>query len=181
PTELGILVTQLLEEFFPEILNTQFTADMEAELDRVEEGLKDWVELLDEFYETFRKRLAVAEDEMKQVEIKDDVSGETCDKCGRPMVYKMGRFGKFLACSGFPECRNTKPIVIDTGVTCPTCQQGKVVERRSKKGRIFYGCDRYPECDFVSWDKPVSRPCPECQSLLVEKKNRKGVYEKCTK
>ena len=180
PTELGILVTQLLEEFFPEILNTQFTADMEAELDRVEEGLKDWVELLDEFYETFRKRLAVAEDEMKQVEIKDDVSGETCDKCGRPMVYKMGRFGKFLACSGFPECRNTKPIVKDVGVACPKCKTGRIVERRSKKGRIFYGCNGYPACDFVSWDKPAPKPCPDCGSLMVEKHARGRTQWRCT-
>ena len=180
PTELGIVVTQLLEEFFPEILNTQFTADMEAELDRVEEGLKDWVELLDEFYRTFSERLAVAEDEMKQVEIKDDVSGETCDKCGRPMVYKMGRFGKFLACSGFPECRNTKPIVKDIGVACPKCKTGRIVERRSKKGRIFYGCNGYPACDFVSWDKPAPKPCPDCGALMVEKHARGKVAWRCT-
>jgi DNA topoisomerase-1 len=181
PTELGELVTEQMERFFPEILDVEFTAHMEEELDHIEEGKEEWVEVLKNFYGPFSERLKVAEEEMKKVEIQDEVSDEICDKCGRPLVYKMGRFGKFLACSGFPECRNTKPIVIDTGVTCPTCQQGKVVERRSKKGRIFYGCDRYPECDFVSWDKPVSRPCPECQSLMVEKKNRKGVYEKCTK
>lgn len=180
PTELGILVTQLMEEFFPEILNTQFTAEMEASLDHVEEGLKDWVALLDEFYETFQKRLAVAEEEMKEVEIKDEVSDETCDKCGRPMVYKMGRFGKFLACSGFPDCRNTKPIVKDTGVTCPKCKQGRIVERRSKKGRIFYGCNAYPECDFVSWDKPVAKPCPACGSLMVEKNARGRKTWRCT-
>lgn len=181
PTEMGELVIQLMEEFFPEILNVEFTANMEKDLDRIEEGVKDWVKVLDNFYQSFAKRLAVAEEEMKEVEIKDEVSDETCEKCGRPMVYKMGRYGKFLACSGFPECRNTKPIVIDTGVACPGCGQGKIVERRSKKGRIFYGCDRYPDCDFVSWDKPVEKPCPKCSSLLVEKRNRKGSYIKCTK
>lgn len=180
PTELGVVVTQLMEEFFPEILNTQFTADMEADLDRVEEGRKDWVALLDEFYQTFQERLAVAEEEMKQVEIKDEVSDETCDKCGRPMVYKMGRFGKFLACSGFPECRNTKPIVKDTGVACPKCGQGSIVERRSKKGRIFYGCNAYPACDFVAWDKPAAKPCPDCGSLMVEKHARGRTTLRCT-
>lgn len=181
PTEMGELVIQLMEEFFPEILNVEFTANMEEDLDHVEEGVKDWVKVLDNFYHSFEKRLEVAEEEMKEVEIKDEVSDEICEKCGRPLVYKMGRYGKFLACSGFPECRNTKPIVIDTGVTCPNCGKGKVVERRSKKGRIFYGCDRYPECEFVSWDKPVDKPCPKCNSLLVEKRNRKGNFIKCTK
>lgn len=180
PTELGVLVTQLMEEFFPEILNTQFTAEMEESLDHVEEGVKDWVALLDEFYQTFEKRLAVAEEEMKQVEIKDEVSDETCEKCGRPMVYKMGRFGKFLACSGFPECRNTKPIIKDTGVDCPKCKTGRIVERRSKKGRIFYGCNAYPDCDFVSWDKPVAKPCPACGGMMVEKNTRNGKTWRCT-
>lgn len=180
PTELGILVTQLMEQFFPEILNTQFTAEMEQSLDDVEEGSKDWVALLEEFYQTFEKRLAVAEDEMKQVEIKDEVSDEVCEKCGMPMVYKMGRFGKFLACSGFPECRNTKPIIKDTGVECPKCKKGRIVERRSKKGRIFYGCNAYPDCDFVSWDKPVAKPCPECGGMMVEKNSRNGKTWRCT-
>jgi len=123
------------------------------------------------------------------VEVQDEVSGELCDKCGRPLVYKMGRFGKFLACSGFPECRNTKPIVKDIGVDCPGCGKGKIIERRSKKGRVFYGCTRYPECEFVSWDKPVAKACPECGSYMVEKRARGqasivcpkcGHKEKCT-
>ncbi|MBP1991349.1 type I DNA topoisomerase [Paenibacillus eucommiae] len=181
PTELGDLVIQLMSEFFPEILDVEFTAHMEEELDFVEEGKGDWVKVLETFYTSFEKRLEVAEEEMKEIEIQDEVSDELCEKCGRHLVYKMGRFGKFLACSGFPECRNTKPIIKDTGVTCPTCNEGKIVERRSKKGRIFYGCDRYPGCDFVSWDKPVSRPCPECGSLLVEKRNKSGVKLQCVK
>lgn len=181
PTELGIVVTQLMEEFFPEILNVEFTAEMEEDLDHIEEGSADWVQVLDNFYEMFKKRLRYAEAQMANVDIQDEVSDETCEKCGRPLVYKMGRFGKFLACSGFPECRNTKPIVKDIGVTCPGCDQGKIIERRSKKGRVFYGCNRYPECEFVSWDKPVNDPCPQCGSLMIEKRARGQVTISCTK
>lgn len=181
PTELGIVVTQLMEEFFPEILNVEFTAEMEEDLDHIEEGSADWVQVLDNFYEMFKKRLRYAEAQMANVDIQDEVSDETCEKCGRPLVYKMGRFGKFLACSGFPECRNTKPIVKDIGVTCPGCGQGKIIERRSKKGRVFYGCNRYPECEFVSWDKPVNDPCPQCGSLMIEKRARGQVTISCTK
>lgn len=180
PTELGELLIEQTEQFFPEILNVEFTAHMEEDLDHVEEGSEDWVRVLSEFYESFEKRLQVAEEEMKEVEIEDEVSDELCEKCGKPMVYKLGRFGKFLACSGFPDCRNTKPIIKDIGVTCPKCKEGHVVERRSKKGRIFYGCDKYPECDFVSWDKPSPKPCPNCGSLLVEKRNKQGGKLQCT-
>ncbi|CAM4278731.1 DNA topoisomerase-1 [Paenibacillus endophyticus] len=180
PTELGDLVIQLMEEFFPEILDAEFTANMEGNLDHVEEGTEDWVKVLANFYESFEKRLEVAEDEMKEIEIQDEVSDEICEKCGRHLVYKMGRFGKFLACSGFPDCRNTKPIVKDIGVTCPKCAEGKIIERRSKKGRIFYGCDQYPGCDYVSWDKPTNKPCPQCEeSKLVEKRNRSGAKLIC--
>ncbi|MFD1952687.1 type I DNA topoisomerase [Paenibacillus thailandensis] len=179
PTELGELIIQLMAEFFPEILNVEFTAHMEEDLDRVEEGKEDWVKVLSQFYESFEKRLEVAEEEMKEIEIQDEVSDELCDKCGRHMVYKMGRFGKFLACSGFPDCRNTKPIVKDIGVTCPKCREGKIIERRSKKGRIFYGCDQYPGCDYVSWDKPTGKPCPKCDSMLVEKRSKAGIRLQC--
>ncbi|MBH5316654.1 type I DNA topoisomerase [Paenibacillus sp. GSMTC-2017] len=179
PTELGDLVIQLMEEFFPEILNAEFTANMEGNLDQVEEGTEDWVKVLATFYETFEKRLEVAEDEMKEIEIQDEVSDEICEKCGKHLVYKMGRFGKFLACSGFPDCRNTKPIVKDIGVACPKCAEGKIIERRSKKGRFFYGCDQYPGCDYVSWDKPTGKPCPNCESMLVEKRNRSGAKLQC--
>ncbi|TNJ64284.1 type I DNA topoisomerase [Paenibacillus hemerocallicola] len=179
PTELGDLVIQLMAEFFPEILNVEFTAHMEEELDFVEEGKVDWVRVLDEFYTTFEKRLEVAEEEMKEVEIQDEITDVLCEKCGRHMVIKMGRFGKFLACSGFPDCRNAKPIVKEIGVTCPKCKEGHVVERRSKKGRIFYGCDKYPDCDFVSWDKPADKPCPNCSSMLVEKNTKAGSFLQC--
>lgn len=180
PTELGELVIQLMQEFFPEILDIEFTAHMEEELDFVEEGKEDWVRVLDTFYTSFEKRLEFAEEEMKEIEIQDEVSDEICEKCGKHLVYKMGRFGKFLACSGFPDCRNTKPIIKDIGVTCPTCHAGKIVERRSKKGRVFYGCDQYPTCDFVSWDKPVNRPCPACSSMMIEKRSKNGVMIQCT-
>jgi len=180
PTELGELIIQLMEEFFPEILDVEFTANMEDDLDHVEEGKENWVDVIGEFYKSFQKRLEVAEEEMKEIEIKDEPSDEICEKCGSPMVYKMGRFGKFLACSGFPECRNTKPIVKATGVECPKCGKGHIVERRSKKGRMFYGCDRYPECDYVSWDKPVAKRCPDCGGLMVEKRSKSGVKWNCT-
>ncbi|WP_284639016.1 type I DNA topoisomerase [Paenibacillus silviterrae] len=179
PTELGELVIQQMIEFFPEILDVEFTAQMEEELDHIEEGSQDWVKVLDSFYQSFEKRLEVAEEEMEKIEIQDEVSDEICEKCGSHFVYKMGRFGKFLACSGFPDCRNTRPIVKDIGVSCPTCKEGKIIERRSKKGRIFYGCDKYPGCEFVSWDKPAEKPCPKCGALAVEKRNKSGTFIQC--
>ncbi|WP_040948662.1 type I DNA topoisomerase [Gorillibacterium massiliense] len=180
PTELGELIIAQMEQFFPEILDVEFTAHMEDDLDHVEEGTENWLKVLNDFYVPFEKRLKVAEEEMKEIEIQDEVSDEVCDKCGRQMVYKMGRFGKFLACSGFPDCRNTKPIVKNTGIVCPTCGVGHIVERRSKKGRVFFGCDRYPECDFVSWDRPAGRDCPDCGSMLVIKISRSGSVVKCS-
>jgi DNA topoisomerase I len=180
PTELGTIVLELINEFFPEILNVEFTATMESDLDSIEDGENSWVSIIDRFYTDFEKRLKTAEEEMEEVEIKDEPAGEDCEKCGHEMVYKMGRYGKFMACSNFPECRNTKAIVKDIGVPCPTCNEGNVVERKSKKKRIFYGCDRYPECEFISWDKPIERKCPKCSSLLVEKKSKKGTHVQCT-
>lgn len=179
PTELGELVIQLMEQFFPEILDAEFTANMEGNLDHVEDGEGNWVQVLGEFYKQFEKRLEVAEEEMKEVELQDEISDELCEKCGKHMVYKLGRFGKFLACSGFPDCRNTKPIIKDIGVTCPKCNEGKIIERRSKKGRIFYGCDQYPGCDYVSWDKPTNKFCPQCDTKMVEKRNRSGAKLLC--
>ena len=181
PSELGEIVIDLMQQFFPEILNVEFTANLEEDLDKVEEGKADWIEILDRFYHPFQKQLSVAEKEMEEVEIQDEVSGEVCEKCGSPMVYKFGRYGKFLACSAFPDCRNTKPIVKSTGVPCPKCKEGEIVERKSKKSRLFYGCSRYPECDFVSWDRPVPRPCPKCGNLMVEKKaKKKPTMIRCT-
>ncbi|HLS09504.1 type I DNA topoisomerase [Lentibacillus sp.] len=180
PTELGEIVTDILKEFFPKIIDIDFTVQMEEDLDSIEEGKTEWIKVLDDFYSGFRKRLEKAEQEMEKVEIRDEPAGITCENCGHEMVYKMGRYGKFLACSNFPECRNTKPILKKIGVTCPKCKKGDVVERKSKKNRKFFGCDRYPACDFVSWDKPVSRPCPKCGSLLVEKRTKKETRVQCT-
>ncbi|GIN70485.1 DNA topoisomerase 1 [Bacillus sp. J14TS2] len=179
PTELGELVHELMMEFFPEIINVAFTAKMESELDEIEEGKVKWVAIIDEFYQDFEKDLEKAEEEMEEIEVKDEPAGEDCEKCGNPMVIKMGRYGKFMACSNFPDCRNTKPIVKQIGVQCPKCKEGNIIERKSKKKRLFYGCDRYPKCDFVSWDKPLARPCPKCNGVLVEKKIKKGIQVQC--
>ncbi|MFS0865117.1 type I DNA topoisomerase [Fredinandcohnia sp. 179-A 10B2 NHS] len=179
PTELGEIMLELTLEFFPEILDVEFTAKMESSLDEVEDGKIEWVNIIDEFYSDFEKRLLRAEAEMKEVEIKDEPAGVDCENCGHPMVFKMGRYGKFMACSNFPDCRNTKPIVKEIGVPCPKCEKGNIVERKSKKKRIFYGCDQFPECDFLSWDKPLPRKCPKCEGLLVEKKLKKGIQVQC--
>lgn len=180
PTELGEIITESILEFFPDILDVEFTAKMEQGLDDVEDGKVRWVKVIDEFYQDFEKDLLKAESEMQKVEIKDEPAGEDCELCGHEMVFKMGRYGKFMACSNFPDCRNTKPIVKEIGVNCPKCKEGHIVERKSKKKRLFYGCDRFPECDFISWDKPLPRSCPKCEGLLVEKKLKKGVQVQCT-
>ncbi|WP_040204980.1 type I DNA topoisomerase [Neobacillus jeddahensis] len=180
PTELGEIINELILEFFPEILDVEFTAKMEQGLDHVEDGKVSWVQIIDEFYRDFETHLEKAEKEMQSIEIKDEPAGEDCENCGNPMVFKMGRYGKFMACSNFPDCRNTKPIVKEIGVTCPNCKEGQIIERKSKKKRLFYGCTRYPECEFISWDKPLPRPCPKCEGLLVEKKLKKGVQVQCT-
>lgn len=180
PTELGEIVHQAVNQYFPDIINIEFTAEMEKNLDGVEDGEVKWKQVIDEFYKEFEKHVKVADEEMEKIEIKDEPAGEDCEKCGSPMVFKMGRYGKFMACSNFPDCRNTKAIIKPIGVTCPSCKEGQVVERKSKTKRIFFGCDRYPECEYVSWDKPIARPCPKCQSTLVEKRLKKGVQIQCT-
>lgn len=179
PTELGEIIHELIMEFFPEIIDVDFTAKMENELDSIEEGKVEWASIIDDFYQGFEKNLKKAEAEMQEVEVKDEYAGEDCENCGNPMVIKMGRYGKFMACSNFPDCRNTKPIVKQIGVRCPNCKEGNIIERKSKKKRIFYGCDRYPKCEFVSWDKPLERPCPKCNGVLVEKKLKKGIQVQC--
>ena len=167
PTELGFVVNDLLVEHFPNIFDIGFTSQLEEELDEIASGERDWVPTLQEFYTPFSSTLAKAEETMERVRIKDEPTDEICEQCGRPMVIKLGRFGKFLACSGFPDCRNARPLLTRIGVECPTCHQGEVVERRSKKGRTFYGCERYPDCDFISWNKPAGENCPECGHYLV--------------
>ncbi|MDQ0217087.1 type I DNA topoisomerase [Peribacillus cavernae] len=179
PTELGEIVLDLILEFFPDILDMEFTAKMEQEFDNVEEGNVEWIKVIDGFYREFETHLEKAESEMEKVEIKDEPAGEDCENCGSPMVFKMGRYGKFMACSNFPDCRNTKAIVKAIGVKCPHCKEGNIIERKSKKRRIFYGCDRYPNCEFISWDKPLPRSCPKCEGTLVEKKLKKGIQVQC--
>ena len=174
PTELGEIVNSLIVEFFPDIVNVKFTADMEAKLDDVEVGKEQWQKVIDEFYQPFEKEVAKAETEMEKIQIKDEPAGFDCEVCGSPMVIKLGRYGKFYACSNFPDCHHTKAIVKEIGVECPKCHQGQIIERKTKRNRIFYGCDRYPDCDFTSWDKPVGRNCPKCDHYLIEKKVRGG-------
>ena len=179
PTELGEIVNKIIVDQFPEIVNVKFTAEVEGDLDQIEEGKKQWVKVVDEFYRPFEKEVKTAEDQVAKIEMRDQLAGINCDICGAPMVIKMSRYGKFYACSRFPDCRNTQTIVKDTGVTCPKCGQGTVVERKSKKNRTFYGCSRYPDCDFVSWDKPVGRNCPKDNHFLVEKKVKGGKQIVC--
>ncbi|MHC5248185.1 type I DNA topoisomerase [Enterococcus sp. LJL120] len=179
PSELGEIVNSLIVEFFPNIVDVHFTASMESDLDSVEEGKEEWVKVIDRFYGPFEKELTTAEEKIEKIQIKDEPAGFDCDVCGHPMVIKLGRYGKFYACSNFPDCRNTKPIIKEIGVTCPVCHEGQVVERKSKKNRLFYGCTRYPDCDFTSWDKPVGRDCPKCGKYLVEKKVKGGKQVVC--
>jgi DNA topoisomerase-1 len=174
PTELGMVVTDLLGEHFPSLFDVGFTSRMEEELDEIAAGDRAWVPTMRAFYGPFTETLKQAERTMERVRLKDEPSDETCEKCGRPMVIKLGKFGKFLACSGFPECRNSRPLLLRIGVPCPTCHQGEIVERRSKKGRTFFGCERYPACDFVAWNKPVATPCPRCGSPYMVEAGRKG-------
>ncbi len=174
PTELGEIVHEMMEEFFPQIIDVDFTSTIEQELDEVEDGDIDWVKVLGEFYGDFEKHLRVAEEEMKHVELQEEVSDVPCEKCGKLMVFKHGRYGKFLACPGFPDCRNTKPILKEIGVACPKCKEGQLVERKGKRRRVFFGCDRYPECDFIIWDRPTGRACPECGEPLITKRTGKG-------
>ena len=174
PTELGEVMTNLLKERFPKIVNYKFTAQMEENLDEVEHGQEEWVELLDEFYSDFDKTLKKAKEEMEGVklQLKEDQTDIICDKCGRQMVVKVGRYGKFIACPGYPECKNVLKFVEKTGVKCPKCN-GDVIVKHTKKKRVFYGCSNYPECDFVSWNEPVNERCPQCGGILFKKKGKK--------
>ena len=173
PTELGIMVTDMMNSYFSDIVDTEFTASMESKLDAVEEGKENWRQILREFYPEFEKTLHKAESEIEKINIQDEISDTPCDQCGSMMVYKMGKFGKFLACPNFPQCRNTKPLLTYIDAKCPKCGK-RLLEKVSRKSRKFYGCEGYPECDFVSWDKPVEEKCPQCGSYMVEKRNGKG-------
>ncbi|MCK9216577.1 MAG: type I DNA topoisomerase [Firmicutes bacterium] len=178
PTELGITVTDLLVEYFKDIINVEFTAGMEKELDDVAEGEKEWIDLIKRFYPPFEAVLKKAEESIGKIKIEDEVSDEICELCGRNMVIKMGRFGKFLACPGFPDCKNTKPILKTIGIKCPICK-GDLVVRKTKKRRLFYGCSNYPKCEFVTWDEPTKESCPKCGDILVKKGKGKNLTYKC--
>ena len=173
PTELGRTVNAMMMEYFGPIIDIDFTAGLEDELDEVEEGEMDWRQVLREFYPPFESMLESAEEKIEKVEIKDEPSDVVCDKCGAQMVYRVGRFGKFLACPNFPECRNTKPILTYIQAKCPKCG-GRLLEKTSRKNRKFYGCEHYPECDFVSWEMPVDQRCEKCGSYMTLKRSRKG-------
>jgi DNA topoisomerase-1 len=178
PTEIGYMVNDLLVEHFPEIVDINFTAQVEEKLDEIAEGNTEWTKPLAEFYWPFHEHLKKKEQEInKDNLIVPEITNEKCPKCARPMAIKWGRFGKFLACTGFPECKTTKSIANGIKLACPKCVEGEIVERRTKKGKLFYGCSRYPECDFASWDKPNGEKCPECAHPLVE--TNRGLL-KCT-
>lgn len=180
PTDLGEIVNDLLSKSFSEIVDVSFTAGMEEKLDKVEEDGIDWHGILRDFYGPFEKDLEVAEETVERVKLPERVSDVVCEKCGANMVYKVGRYGEFLGCPNYPECKNTKPVRKEVGTACPKCG-APVVERKSKKGRIFYGCSSYPDCDFVSWDKPLNDKCPECGQYMVEARGHGGkTTKKCS-
>ena len=178
---MGTIVNELVVEYFPNVISVDFTAQMEEDLDKIAWGEKEWVPILHEFYTPFEKAVKIAEEKMPEMKVTDTLFGEKCEKCGHELVIKTGRFGKFIACSNFPECRYTRPFVQKLGMTCPKCEQGDVVGRRTKKGRVFYGCNRYPDCDWTSWKKPLTTPCPHCGGLLVTKSKQIAQCVKCEK
>ncbi|MDD3428934.1 MAG: type I DNA topoisomerase, partial [Oscillospiraceae bacterium] len=176
PTLLGITINDLMLAQFPKIVDVKFSAQMEKNLDKVESGSADWVKTIDAFYTDFDKTLKKAEEEMegKRIKVPDEETDEVCELCGKKMVIKIGRYGKFMACSGFPDCTNTKRLVKDTGGLCPKCG-GRMLIRHSKKGRIYYGCEKYPDCDFMSWDEPTTEKCDKCGKTLFKKGGKNGI------
>ena len=180
PSELGFMVNEMLVEHFPEIVDIQFTAKMEKDLDEIASGKIEWQPVIREFYEPFAKHLTEKYEKVERKKLEEKTE-ERCEKCGRPMVIKPGRFGKFLACSGFPECKNAKSLPpVSLGIPCPKCYEGEITQRSSRRGRIFYGCSRWPACDFASWDRPSGELCPQCSSpLLITKKGLKCSSKSC--
>ncbi len=177
PTDLGVLVNDLLVEHFGDVMDYDFTASLEEELDEIEEGHVDWKKVVGDFYRPFERDLKRAEAKIGEIDRTPVEIGELCPQCGHPLVRKHGRFGEFIACSGYPECTYTRPLGI--GIPCPLCKVGEVVERRSRRGRIFYGCNTYPACTFVSWDRPTTRSCPRCGKVLGERMTRRGPMLRC--
>ena len=179
PTELGIIVTKILDENFHKFMEVDFTADMESQLDQIEEGNAEWKKVVEEFYSPLAEAIRVAIEKIEKVNM-DEETDEICELCGSNMVIKYGRFGKFMACKNYPECKNTKPIVSKIGVKCPKCKEGDIIMRKSKKKKVFYGCSNYPDCDFVAWNKPVEEPCEVCGSYMYEKYSKSGTKIVCS-
>lgn len=178
PTELGYIINEILVEYFSKIIDVNFTANLEKELDNIEDSDYDWKKLISDFYKDFRQMLIYAEEHIEQIDLVEE-SDENCTQCGSIMLIKHGRYGKFLSCSNYPECEETKPFLYKIGVKCPNCEDGDIIQRRSKKGRLFYGCSNFPKCKFVSWSKPINKRCPECNNILVHKKAKKSEKNKC--
>jgi len=179
PTELGYIVNSIMEKYFKSIVDIDFTADMENKLDLIEEGNSDWKKIVEDFFTPFKENVDIAEKEVSKINIEDEVSDIPCDKCGKLMVIKRGRFGEFLACPNYPECKNTKPIVKNLNIKCPKCS-GEIQIKKSRKGKTFYGCSNYPNCDYVSWYEPVNEKCPVCGALKVKRVSKtKGTYRIC--
>lgn len=175
PTPLGDTITVVLEDHFKHIVDVKFTAKMESDLDKIEEGKEEWVDVLKDFYADFSKTLTKAEKDLdgKRVKVPDEPTDQVCELCGKPMVIKIGPYGKFMGCSGFPECKNTKRIVTETGGTCPKCG-GKMLAKKSKKGKPFFGCENYKDCNYMTWDTPIAETCPKCGKTLFKKAGKKG-------
>lgn len=167
PTEIGFIVNDLVVEFFPSVVDIGFTSDLEDDLDKIADGETKWTEVMNDFYKPFKQSLDHAKSHMPKTKIEPEKAGRECPNCGGDLVLRTGRFGKFISCGNFPKCRYTEPLVVNTGVTCPKCGKGELVEKRSKKGRLFYGCNRYPECDYLTNNKPVAEACPDCGGLMT--------------
>jgi DNA topoisomerase I len=178
PTETGILVNDLMTQYFPDIVSTDFTARMEEDLDKIAEGHADWVKIMEAFYRPFAESVKIAQAEMPQTKNGPEPIGRDCPTCGKELVIRYGRFGKFISCSGFPDCRYTEPWLEKIGVACPKCK-GDLVERKTRKGRTFFGCNNYPECDFTSWKRPLPQPCPSCGGTLVIANKREAQCLDC--
>ncbi|MFV0314138.1 MAG: DNA topoisomerase, partial [Anaerotignum sp.] len=179
PTELGEVVNDIMKNYFGDIVDIDFTANMEKRLDEIAVGHEEWKQVIRDFYPGFKECVEDAREKLAKVEIKDEESDIICEKCGRNMVIKYGRYGKFLACPGFPECQNAKPFFEEAGVNCPECD-GKVLIKKTKKGRAYYGCENNPECGFMSWNKPTGEKCPVCSSYLEEKGRKKNAKIVCS-
>ena len=179
PTELGMIVTDILDINFQKFIDVDFTVQMESKLDEIEEGDIQWKDVVGEFYEPLREAIKEANEKIEKINM-DEETDEICEECGSNMVIKYGRFGKFMACKNYPECKNTKPLVNKIGVKCPECKDGEIILRKSKKGKAFYGCSNYPECDFISWNKPTGEVCKECGSYMVEKRTKSEAKEVCS-